>query len=112
MNSPEIITIGFVWDSDQSDLTEDVIRSLGPDLHLSGVRTTTTPYHLKNRLLVIYDTSGLDVSLAPSSPVIVIVFKDCSDWIVEHSISIITGAFVQNMSESFKDSPMWQDLSL
>lgn len=38
MNSPEIVTIGFVWDSDQSDLTEDVIRSLGPHLSLSAVR--------------------------------------------------------------------------
>ena len=38
MNSPQIVTIGFVWDSDQSDLTEDVIRSLGPHLNLSGVR--------------------------------------------------------------------------
>lgn len=37
MNSPEIVTIGFVWDSDQSDLTEDVIRSLGPVLNLSSV---------------------------------------------------------------------------
>lgn len=37
MNSPEIVTIGFVWDSDQSDLTEDVIRSLGPQLSLSAV---------------------------------------------------------------------------
>lgn len=37
MNSPEIVTIGFVWDSDQSDLTEDVIRSLGPGLSLSSV---------------------------------------------------------------------------
>lgn len=37
MNSPEIVTIGFVWDSDQSDLTEDVIRSLGPHLTLSAV---------------------------------------------------------------------------
>lgn len=41
MNSPEIVTIGFVWDSDQSDLTEDVIRSLGPHLNLSGVRTAS-----------------------------------------------------------------------
>lgn len=37
MNSPEIVTIGFVWDSDQSDLTDDVIRSLGPHLSLSAV---------------------------------------------------------------------------
>lgn len=37
MNSPEIVTIGFVWDSEQSDLTEDVIRTLRPHLSLSGV---------------------------------------------------------------------------
>ncbi|XP_016430575.1 inactive ubiquitin carboxyl-terminal hydrolase 54-like [Sinocyclocheilus rhinocerous] len=37
MNCPEIVTIGFVWDAEQSDLTEDVIRSLGPNLNLSGL---------------------------------------------------------------------------
>lgn len=37
MNCPEIVTIGLVWDAEQSDLTEDVIRSLGPNLNLSGV---------------------------------------------------------------------------
>ncbi|XP_062850219.1 inactive ubiquitin carboxyl-terminal hydrolase 53 [Trichomycterus rosablanca] len=37
MNSPEIVTIGFVWDSEQSDLTEEVIRSLSPHLNLSGL---------------------------------------------------------------------------
>ncbi|XP_030636371.1 inactive ubiquitin carboxyl-terminal hydrolase 53 [Chanos chanos] len=37
MNSPEIVTIGFVWDSEQSDLTDDVIRALGPHLNLSGL---------------------------------------------------------------------------
>ncbi|KAK0139510.1 Inactive ubiquitin carboxyl-terminal hydrolase 53 [Merluccius polli] len=36
MNCPEIVTIGFVWDAEQSDLTDDVIRSLGPRLNLSG----------------------------------------------------------------------------
>lgn len=38
MNCPEIVTIGFVWDAEQSDLTDDVIRSLGPSLNLCGVR--------------------------------------------------------------------------
>lgn len=38
MNCPEIVTIGFVWDAEQSDLTDDVIRSLGPRLNLCGVR--------------------------------------------------------------------------
>ncbi|XP_058251748.1 inactive ubiquitin carboxyl-terminal hydrolase 53 isoform X1 [Hemibagrus wyckioides] len=37
MNSPEIVTIGFVWDSEQSDETENVVRSLSPHLNLSGV---------------------------------------------------------------------------
>lgn len=44
MNSPEIVTIGFVWDSDQSDLTEDVIRSLGPHLSLSAVSADATAH--------------------------------------------------------------------
>ncbi|XP_062305181.1 inactive ubiquitin carboxyl-terminal hydrolase 53 [Osmerus eperlanus] len=47
MNSPEIITIGFVWDSDQSDLTEDVIRSLGLHLNLSGLFYRVTDEHAK-----------------------------------------------------------------
>ncbi|TSK22601.1 Inactive ubiquitin carboxyl-terminal hydrolase 54 [Bagarius yarrelli] len=34
MNSPEIITIGLVWDSENSDLAEDVIHSLGTILRL------------------------------------------------------------------------------
>lgn len=38
MNCPEIVTIGFVWDAEQSDLTDDVIRFLGPRLNLCGVR--------------------------------------------------------------------------
>lgn len=37
MNSPEIVTIGLVWNSDQSDLTEDVIRALDYQLSLSAV---------------------------------------------------------------------------
>ncbi|XP_061686737.1 inactive ubiquitin carboxyl-terminal hydrolase 53 [Syngnathoides biaculeatus] len=37
MNCPEIVTIGFVWDAEQSDLTDDVIRSLGPRLNLCGL---------------------------------------------------------------------------
>lgn len=40
MNSPEIITIGLVWDSDHSDLAEDVIHSLGTVLRLGDVRET------------------------------------------------------------------------
>lgn len=37
LNCPEIVTIGFVWDAEQSDLMDDVIRSIGPRLNLCGV---------------------------------------------------------------------------
>lgn len=37
MNCPEIVTIGLVWDSEHSDLTEDVVRSLATHLYLPGV---------------------------------------------------------------------------
>ncbi|KAA0717884.1 Inactive ubiquitin carboxyl-terminal hydrolase 54 [Triplophysa tibetana] len=37
MNSPEIITIGLVWDSENSDLAEDVIHSLGTVLRLGDL---------------------------------------------------------------------------
>lgn len=37
MNCPEIVTIGLVWDSEHSDLTEDVIRNLATQLYLPGV---------------------------------------------------------------------------
>eukprot|EP00070_Physeter_catodon_P030659 XP_028337553.1 inactive ubiquitin carboxyl-terminal hydrolase 54 isoform X4 [Physeter catodon] len=37
MNAPQIITIGLVWDSDHSDLAEDVIHSLGTCLKLGDV---------------------------------------------------------------------------
>nr|XP_046236439.1 inactive ubiquitin carboxyl-terminal hydrolase 53 isoform X2 [Scatophagus argus] len=47
MNSPEIVTIGFVWDSDQSDLREDVIKSLGPHLSLSALFDRVTDEHAK-----------------------------------------------------------------
>ncbi|KAF7652867.1 hypothetical protein LDENG_00091300 [Lucifuga dentata] len=53
MNSPEIVTIGFVWDSDQSDLTEDVIRSLGPLLSLSGLFYRVTDEHAKKGELLL-----------------------------------------------------------
>ncbi|XP_077356174.1 ubiquitin carboxyl-terminal hydrolase 53 [Festucalex cinctus] len=54
MNSPEIVTIGFVWDSDQSDLTEDVIRSLGPHLSLSALFYRVTDEHaVKGELLLV-----------------------------------------------------------
>ncbi|XP_061921909.1 inactive ubiquitin carboxyl-terminal hydrolase 53 [Entelurus aequoreus] len=53
MNSPEIVTIGFVWDSDQSDLTEDVIRSLGPHLSLSALFYRVTDEHAKKSELLL-----------------------------------------------------------
>lgn len=37
MNCPEIVTIGLVWDSEHSDLTSDVVRSLATHLSLPGV---------------------------------------------------------------------------
>lgn len=40
LNSPEIITIGLVWDSDHSDLAEDVIHTLGTCLRLGDVSGT------------------------------------------------------------------------
>lgn len=53
MNSPEIVTIGFVWDSDQSDRTEDVIRSLGPHLSLSALFYRVTDEHAKKGELLL-----------------------------------------------------------
>lgn len=44
MNSPEIVSIGLVWDSDHSDLAEDVIHSLGTCLRLGDVRGSLTYY--------------------------------------------------------------------
>lgn len=37
MNCPEIVTIGLVWDSEHSDLTEEVVRNLATHLYLPGV---------------------------------------------------------------------------
>ncbi|XP_076831525.1 inactive ubiquitin carboxyl-terminal hydrolase 54a isoform X2 [Brachyhypopomus gauderio] len=42
LNSPEIITIGLVWDSDHSDLAEDVIHSLGTILRLGDLFSRVT----------------------------------------------------------------------
>ncbi|KAM6972465.1 inactive ubiquitin carboxyl-terminal hydrolase 53 [Aplochiton taeniatus] len=47
MNCPEIVTIGFVWDAEQSDLTDDVVRSLGPRLNLSGLFYRVTDENAK-----------------------------------------------------------------
>lgn len=52
MNSPEIITIGLVWDSENSDLAEDVIHSLGTILRLGDVRhMLRTSLHIPIRSL-------------------------------------------------------------
>ncbi|KAL0970313.1 hypothetical protein UPYG_G00240310 [Umbra pygmaea] len=53
MNSPEIVTIGFVWDSDQSGLIVDLIRSLGPQLNLSGLFYRVTDEHAKKGKLLL-----------------------------------------------------------
>ncbi|XP_017269940.1 inactive ubiquitin carboxyl-terminal hydrolase 53-like isoform X2 [Kryptolebias marmoratus] len=53
MNCPEIVTIGFVWDSDQSDHTEDVIRSLGPHLSLSALFYRVTDERAKKAELLL-----------------------------------------------------------
>ncbi|KAG5845081.1 hypothetical protein ANANG_G00135080 [Anguilla anguilla] len=47
MNCPEIVTIGLVWDAEQSDLTEDIIRSLGEHLNLSGLFYRVTDENAK-----------------------------------------------------------------
>ncbi|KAM9315141.1 inactive ubiquitin carboxyl-terminal hydrolase 53 [Pholidichthys leucotaenia] len=47
MNCPEIVTIGFVWDAEQSDLTDDVIKSLSPRLNLSGLFNRVTDENAK-----------------------------------------------------------------
>ncbi|XP_013859807.1 inactive ubiquitin carboxyl-terminal hydrolase 53 [Austrofundulus limnaeus] len=53
MNCPEIVTIGFVWDSDQSDHNEDVIRSLGPHLSLSALFYRVTDERAKKAELLL-----------------------------------------------------------
>lgn len=53
MNSPEIVSIGLVWDSDHSDLAEDVIHSLGTCLRLGDVRGSHTWYSHDNTLTYV-----------------------------------------------------------
>ncbi|XP_049741379.1 inactive ubiquitin carboxyl-terminal hydrolase 53 isoform X2 [Elephas maximus indicus] len=48
MNCPEIVTIGLVWDSDHSDLTEDVVRNLATHLYLPGLFYRVTDENAKN----------------------------------------------------------------
>ncbi|KAM8879276.1 inactive ubiquitin carboxyl-terminal hydrolase 53 isoform 2-T2 [Spinachia spinachia] len=51
LNRPEIVTIGFVWDAEQSDLTDDVIRALGPRLNLCGLFNRVTDENAKRNEL-------------------------------------------------------------
>ncbi|KAG2466488.1 UBP53 hydrolase, partial [Polypterus senegalus] len=53
MNSPEIVTIGLVWDTENSDLTDDVIRSLRPHLNLSGLYYRVTDEQAKRSELLL-----------------------------------------------------------
>ncbi|KAH0615947.1 hypothetical protein JD844_026619 [Phrynosoma platyrhinos] len=53
MNCPEIVTIGLVWDSEHSDLTEDVIRNLATQLYLPGLFYRVTDEHAKNSELFL-----------------------------------------------------------
>uniref|UniRef100_H0XDF6 ubiquitinyl hydrolase 1 n=1 Tax=Otolemur garnettii TaxID=30611 RepID=H0XDF6_OTOGA len=48
MNCPEIVTVGLVWDSEHSDLTEDVVRNLATQLYLPGLFYRVTDENAKN----------------------------------------------------------------
>ncbi|XP_076193415.1 ubiquitin carboxyl-terminal hydrolase 53 isoform X3 [Aptenodytes patagonicus] len=53
MNCPEIVTIGLVWDSEHSDLTEEVMRNLATQLHLPGLFYRVTDENAKNSELFL-----------------------------------------------------------
>ncbi|XP_078267466.1 ubiquitin carboxyl-terminal hydrolase 53-like [Rhinoraja longicauda] len=53
MNCPEIVTIGLVWDSENSDLTLDVIRYLALQLYLPGLFFRATDERAKRSELVL-----------------------------------------------------------
>ncbi|KAJ8262293.1 hypothetical protein GJAV_G00164800 [Gymnothorax javanicus] len=53
MNCPDIVTIGFVWDTEQSDLTADIVHSLGPHLNLSGLFYRVTDENAKKSELLL-----------------------------------------------------------
>lgn len=59
LNSPEIIAIGLVWDSDHSDLAEDVIHTLGTCLHLGDVSAVNAAMNAA----IIMDGGGNSSSL-------------------------------------------------
>ncbi|XP_020863949.1 ubiquitin carboxyl-terminal hydrolase 53 [Phascolarctos cinereus] len=47
MNCPEVVTIGLVWDSEHSDLTEEVVRNLATHLYLPGLFYRVTDENAK-----------------------------------------------------------------
>ncbi|NXM05169.1 UBP53 hydrolase, partial [Tyrannus savana] len=53
MNCPEIVTIGLVWDSEHSDLTEEVMRNLATQLYLPGLFYRVTDENAKNSELFL-----------------------------------------------------------
>uniref|UniRef100_A0A8C0GIT6 Ubiquitin specific peptidase 53 n=1 Tax=Chelonoidis abingdonii TaxID=106734 RepID=A0A8C0GIT6_CHEAB len=53
MNCPEIVTIGLVWDSEHSDLTEDVMRNLATQLYLPGLFYRVTDEQAKTSELFL-----------------------------------------------------------
>uniref|UniRef100_UPI00398E4999 inactive ubiquitin carboxyl-terminal hydrolase 53-like n=1 Tax=Pristiophorus japonicus TaxID=55135 RepID=UPI00398E4999 len=53
MNCPVIVTIGLVWDSENSDLTLDVIRYLAPQLYLPGLFFRATDEGAKRSELIL-----------------------------------------------------------
>lgn len=53
MNCPEIVTIGLVWDSENSDLTEDVVRNLATQLYLPGLFFRVTDEQAKESRLYL-----------------------------------------------------------
>lgn len=85
MNSPEIVTIGFVWDSDQSDHTDNVIRSLGPHLSLSAVsqHETNIPTCL---CLVLSCSSWLNTKRLLVSKVIKIMTSSISNRVLNNPL--------------------------
>ncbi|KAJ0055606.1 hypothetical protein NL108_005420, partial [Boleophthalmus pectinirostris] len=53
MNCPEIVIIGLIWDSEQSDQTQEVIHSLGPLLNLSKLFSRVTDEQAKKGELLL-----------------------------------------------------------
>ncbi|NXP70008.1 UBP53 hydrolase, partial [Ramphastos sulfuratus] len=53
MNCPEIVTIGLVWDSEHSDLTEEVMRNLATQLYLPGLFYRVTDENAKTSELFL-----------------------------------------------------------